>query len=712
MVVAIPSKVLAKYDEKFFKKAAEKVWSMDLPQFDPNADLSDSIFAGASTVCIARYSLRTAKYDTSVNLGKYVSTGLATTHVTEATHIYRVMLKLNDGKAVEDYTTFEIDVKSSDKVGGYTLASSNTAFGARVYKPDGTVRDVDVREAFTVTEGKKDKEAMRKLAIPGLAPGDVLEYFYYEDMFLDEVSMPPFQVYLLSSTPTKNFTFECELSPVLTLEYASYNGAPLLSMMGEYNKEVNHVGFSVNNLSAIDMDLPYSKPRRQLPYLNIYIQNNTSPAVYHPKSARVGGINMPVMAQIMTDAGHALLDTSLPEVPLNKALKIARNWRKAHPDATQREYIDAAWMSLLYVIENEDRTFSPRAMSVYFIDMLSKLKIATPARHALVTSLAQPPIQHLTSYTDASFATQVGDSIYMPLADMTFLPGQLPGLYAGEEYAVFKLDRSSSRFLSSPVIMRLPPTRPLLNTARSTVTASLDADDLTLMDLSCSFVLKGSSKQMLGSIIFKDEYYAAIEKYLGISPDKGYKSKVDPEKRAELKTTLAEAFAAAFIDTKFRSVGDLDITSIGCTPDSPNTEFGFTGVAEDLVSQAGNNLLVNIGKLIGSQLSITESQRTREIEAILPYPENERTKILFTVPDGYVVNPESLEALNVKINNDAGTFVVNAAVKADNPSVVELNVVMMKQRLVYTAEQWPLIVELIDASTKFNGASLLLNPAK
>lgn len=34
----------AKQDEKFYRKACEKVWAMDLPQFDPKADLSDSIF--------------------------------------------------------------------------------------------------------------------------------------------------------------------------------------------------------------------------------------------------------------------------------------------------------------------------------------------------------------------------------------------------------------------------------------------------------------------------------------------------------------------------------------------------------------------------------------------------------------------------------------------------------------------------------------------
>lgn len=712
MALAVPSKAHAKYDEKFFKKAAEKVWAMDLPQFNPNADLSDSIFQGASTVCIARYSLYTAKYESSVNLGKYLSTGKATTHITIGTRVYRMMLKLNDSKAVEDYTTFDIDVKNKEEVGGYTFITTNTAFGARVYKPDGTVTDVDVREAFTVTEGKNDKEAKRKLAIPGLAPGDVLEYFYYEELFLDEVSIPDFQVYLLLSMPTKNFTFECELSSTLTLEYAAYNGAPLLGMMGEYNKDITHVGFSINDLAAIDTDMPYFKKRRQVPYLDVSIQNNTSTMIYHPKSARVGGVNLPNMAQIMTDAGHSLIDTSLPEVPLNRALKIARQWRKDHPEATQREYIDAAWLSLVYVLSTESRSFSERAASVYFVDMLSKLKINVPVRHALATSRSQAPIQHLVNYNQPHYTTLVGDSLYMVMEDRTFLPGQIPGLFAGEEYAVFKGKRTDPNFLTSTAILRLPQTRSAINTSRTTINAALDADDPALMDISCSVVLKGASKKALGSVIFPDDYYAAIEKYLGFPEGKGHKSKLDPEKVAELRSKLAEVVAEVYIDTKLNKSGDLEFTSIGCTPDSPNTEFAFTAVAENLVSQAGNNMLINIGKLIGSQLTLKESQRTREIEAIMPYPSNERVQILFTVPDGYTVNPESLEALNVQLNNNAGNFGAWASVKSSDPTVVDISVIFSLRNSVYPAEKWPEVVELIDASSNFNGISLLLNPTK
>lgn len=712
ITLAVPSVAMAKFDRKFFAKAADKVWSMDLPQFDPQADLSDSIFRGASTVCIARYQQRTAEYESNINLGKYVTTGRSTTHATIASRIYRVMLKLNDMKAVEDHADFDFDVKGSESVSGYTFAMTNSAFGARIYKPDGTVTDVDVSQAFAVTEGKNNKETKRKLAIPGLAPGDVLEYFYYDEMYLDEVSIPGFQIFLLTDIPTKNYTFECEVAPLLTLEYASYNGAPLLGMIGGYSKDVNRVGFSVYDLPAIDMDMPFFQAKRQLPYIDISIQNNTSRMLYHPKSARVGGVHLPTPDRILADAGNAIVDTSLPEVPLSRALKIARQWRKNHPDASEREYIDAAWLSLFYVLVLEQRSFSDRAASVYFVDMLSKLKIKTPARHALTTSRSQAPVSHLKSYDQPYYATLVGDSLYLPLPYMTFLPGQIPGLLAGEEIAVYKLNRDDAKFTTSAILARLPQTRSLLNTSRTTVTAALDPDDYMVMELGCNLEFKGASKMTFGQLVFQSDYIAAIENYLGIPVNKRYKPNEDPEKMAEMKSKFAAAVAEIILDTKLRSVGDLDITSIGCTPDSPNTEIAFTAEAENLVSQAGNNLLVNVGKLIGKQMILKESQRNREIEAILPYPSNDRIEIHFTVPEGYTVNSESLEVLNSQIANNAGSFASRAKVKADDSSVIEISVMLTLRNPVYSPEQWHEVVALIDASATFSGKYLLLNPVK
>lgn len=702
----------AKQDEKFYRKACEKVWAMDLPQFDPKADLSDSIFQGASSVRIAVYNGITAEFENNLNIGKYVSTGTSHTHATVSSRIYRVMVKLNDAKAVEYYTDFDIDPKDKESAAGYTFVYTNSAFGARIYKPDGSVTDVDTGEALTVTEGKKDRDAKHKLAIPGLEVGDVLDYFYYNEEYLDEVNMPSITVKLLGTAPTKSYTFEATVSPQLTLEYASYNGAPLLGMIGEYSKDVNHVGFTINDLPSIDSDMPFFYSRRQMPYVKVLVLNNSSRMLYHPKTARRGGVNTPMMAHIMADAGHSIADTSLPEVPLSNALKLARQWHKAHPEATEHQLIDAAWMALYYTLATDKRSFSDRAASVYFVDMLKKLKIKQEARFALATSRSMPPINHLVAYTEPYYGVLIGDSLYMTPLYTTMLPGQVDALISGEEIAVFQAERTHPNFSASAATRALPTSRALQNTTLTTIDAVINPDDENQLDIDCKRLFKGASKKEISLIVLPNKQLEAYEDYLGIPEKKRQKVSIDPEKLAELNTAISEAVAKSTVDATFSRIDSLNIISVGCTPDNPNLEFAFTATAEDLISKAGNNLLVSIGKLLGNPVELTETQRTREIDAITPYPSNDRYEIHFRIPEGYTPSPESLEALNIQIANQAGKFMSRARIMPDDASIVQLTVICSMPSAVYHPDKWADVVELLDAATRFSGNALLLTPAK
>lgn len=529
-------------------------------------------------------------------------------------------------------------------------------------------------------------------------------------MYLDEVSIPEFRVNILSSQPTKNYTFECEMSPYLTLEYASYNGAPLLSWIGGYSKDVTRVGFTLMNLEAIDTDMPFFQPRRQLPYLSVLIMNNTSTLVYHPLSARVGGVRTPSMQDITLDAANFIADANLPDVPLSRAVKIAKDWRKAHPEATERQYIDAAWLSLFYVLSTESRKFSDRAASVYFVDMLKKLKISVPAKHALVTGRNQAPVNHLSSYKNANYATMVGDSIYAPWSSRTFMPGDLPGLVAGEEMIFFNQDRKQKNFAKSATLVRIPQQRAIRNVRSYDYTVTVDPDDDMLLEINGEVTLKGAAKSYMAPLVIPTDYYAAIEDFLGIPANKRHDLKVDSEKLAETRRLLGTAVPEKLLGAKLHSEGSFDITSIGCTPDKPNTEFAFTAVAEEMVTKAGNNLMVNLGRLVGGRVELTESQRKREIEALLDYPSTQRMHIRFTIPDGYKVNEESLKAMALNVSNKAGSFTTGAQISPTDERVIDITMSCQYRNPVYTVEQWPQLLALIDARNDFSGLSILLTP--
>ena len=94
----------AKYDAKFFKKAAEKVWGMKLSDFDAKKEIPDSLYKDESAVIIAAYSNVEVKRVEQLNANKYSHYGKAFTNAIDMKSFSRIMIKLNDKKAVASAT--------------------------------------------------------------------------------------------------------------------------------------------------------------------------------------------------------------------------------------------------------------------------------------------------------------------------------------------------------------------------------------------------------------------------------------------------------------------------------------------------------------------------------------------------------------------------------------------------------------------------------
>lgn len=129
--------------------------------------------------------------------------------------------------------------------------SVRPAFGARLIKPDGTVENINMDEALTVTKGKNNEDAEYKIAIPGLEPGVILDYFYYIDYFMEEQSLPAIKIDFFKPYPIKDFLVEISSPPSLALEYANYNGAPALKL-DNTEGGVNHLSLHMSGIEAIE----------------------------------------------------------------------------------------------------------------------------------------------------------------------------------------------------------------------------------------------------------------------------------------------------------------------------------------------------------------------------------------------------------------------------------------------------------------------------
>lgn len=224
-MVALMPVITMSADMKFFRKAAEKVWNTRPDLFDPHREIPDSLKEGVSAVIIGEYNYIYADYKASDDIR-----GVETRSESEL--FTRRMVKLLDSKAVEEFSKHEFGESSRLKVRfRKSLAEADHAFGARIYKPDGTMTEVDLSKAFVIDEGKKGggkKGSSRIIDIPGLEPGDVLEYFSYQKCLVNELDLPKQRIMLSADYPVLDVVIEGIFDPRLTVEFRGYNGVPEL----------------------------------------------------------------------------------------------------------------------------------------------------------------------------------------------------------------------------------------------------------------------------------------------------------------------------------------------------------------------------------------------------------------------------------------------------------------------------------------------------
>jgi hypothetical protein len=134
-------------------------------------------------------------------------------------------------------------------------------------------------------------------------------------------------------------------------------------------------------------------------------------------------------------------------------------------------------------------------------------------------------------------------------------------------------------------------------------------------------------------------------------------------------------------------------------------ELNYTNKFElaDMVKIAGSNLLVSVPGLIGDQLWVPQDERKREVDADMDYPRSLRNIISFAIPAGY--KAVGVQNLNMNMENETGIFAVQASVEGSN-----LNILVKKiyKNVVIKKEQWPALMQMLDAAFNFSQKKILL----
>jgi hypothetical protein len=150
-------------------------------------------------------------------------------------------------------------------------------------------------------------------------------------------------------------------------------------------------------------------------------------------------------------------------------------------------------------------------------------------------------------------------------------------------------------------------------------------------------------------------------------------------------------------------VQDTKIISPALENTDPVFQYSESFVLNNLVKKAGNNYIIDAGKLTGSFYKLEDKDRKRTLDVYMPCARSFKYTISIAIPPGY--SAKGMEELTTKKANKTGSFSSSAVVSGNN-LVITVN-------RVYTnnfekAADWPLLTELIDAASNFNSAKILL----
>ncbi len=731
-------------EEKTYRKESEEirqqVWAWDKPQFKLRTVPDE--YVNTSKVVMAHHTELTA--DSKSKFQFYVITFGVKKEQT-LTEVVREMVKLNDKKAIDDYS--EISFTRFQKSSGFFRDAKTTIYiGVRVIKANGTVKEINGDDIVLTKDETKEKKA--KLAIPDLAPGDIIDYFVATVKFLtNDFSSKAYDLILFDDVPVLNLSFHAQLGKKFALDYRSYNGAPDLEVSKNEDKDII-IDVKKDNIPPFETSL-WVAPGLQLPFIRMNISLG-----YRGLGARSVNASTP---------GEVAKNKSSQEFIEDKATKLSTSYYNGYwMKAAKAEYdgieSDAKKKSKQQNIVFKDLSDEEKAMQLYYTlrytkllnfdigALAEKINIGKTTFNGLAfplfctmkaAELAQPAIL-VSSQRDRYRMAEIMDAD--DLSTLAYLPGtnkflnletvfDLPFVAPSEMEGV--TNTKSFTFDHPGMIMSMKKMMGLTNIGDGpnvqisssdknahieNLKISLNADKTNLL-INRSTTLKGYYKaDVQKELVLYEDLYESERKAFG--DEKSLLQELeDSRKGRKVVDEVVSAFAEArkkqktafmdeakeWFDQEITDLKDFKIDTLGVRHTAPNFVYGSSFTLGGIIKKAGSNIILEIGKIQGTPLIVKPEQRKRSIDVYMSFARSMEFNIELDIPEGYTA--EGVAALNKSVKNETGYFTAEATVTDKK--------VMIKVKKHYlhnyeTANSWEKMLQFLDAANDWSNSKILL----
>lgn len=636
----------------------------------------------------------------------------------------RKRIKLLDKAAVEEFSEFTFQ-KRFKSVKGFSIWKDDvqTFVGVKIVKPDGTEREIDIDEESVKADDKT------KLAISNLEVGDIIDYYYYRvepHPWINTYYFDPVETVLSEEYPIVDFKLFFETENDFFLSFKSFNGAPDLTQLETGKNRLRRYELIAHDLEKREYTR-WFYPLVEMPAYKFHVyyasrgQFEDYAWAFLPENEKI--IKNSVSKEEVLD----FYDTRYqPDGYPKKIMKYLKNLNLK----TDAEKVSAAYyyMRHMYLTRYIEAIYLKKAGLVEFVAV-------NYDRNSVYIEYKQDFIRHFTDFLkemNLDYEIVIGKKRFDgPISDLLITKNvnaivkvnTNPPMYA-ELFGPYTSINEFSEYLEGTDVYllsasrkkidvikegKLPVSKPADNEMRSDISVNI-MQDFSGVSISATNYYKGQAKKeaQADKMYFADYVYEDYEKfetkpYMAL---KRYKDELDAisEKIRTKQKDHLEEIAANALDVKEVENYKYDILTTG--------RFGFDNyfsfsesfdAKNTLIKKAGRNYIIELGKLIGGQVDITEKERNRTENIYMPYPRTYKNKVTLKIPEGYKVS--GLDKLNTDVENVTGSFKSKAKIEGDN---LVLETIKTYNHNYEPKENWDLMIEFLDQANQFTNEKILL----
>lgn len=641
-------------------------------------------------------------------------------------YYFRKRIKLLDKSAVDDYSEFTF--KELEK---FHASRDGIYLGVKIIKPDGAEKMIDTKGAVKVqkytdsNEKTPLNEGYNKLAIPDLEIGDIIDYYFvfintaYTKQspmgFANRLEFDPAFIILTDKYPILKgkLGFLTERKCYINISVSNGAPQPVKSSKGDRDYYV----IEYEDIDKYKTEL-WTFPYRQYPTVKLQVIIATNQVSSEEKQF-LGTPEIPKYSVTDEEYKRILMLLSFYpnySTPIEAAgSKFLRKTRISKNPAKLAE--DLFYFYRHYLYFDYTSFYGQIYMNRFYNDNFDFVQ-------AFSMLLRKYEIDHCV-FLGVPRNLGVIDSVVMLEEIVPFIKIENNNkpiyIFDPRGHSVFgecdfslegikTIGTKVSANLYGPRVFRdsVPPPICTDNYQFDSINVHFDKQHLDKLWINQYVSTRGFLKGLFSSMVltpkdYFDEEYDYFKKIYRFKEKElpGMKSELgraesqyeldSTDRREGLKQWLMENHIVNDV-----TIEDFELINQGRLSENPDLVFSVAIQTSDLVKNAGEYLILEVGKIIGRNIDLSPKEKERENDIYMASPRKYDWVVSIDIPDGYTI--ENVDMLNFSIQNSTGGFSSNATIEDGK---VKLRATKFYLNNYEPLEKWPEMLEFLEASNEF-----------